>query len=100
MPVVLPVVLGDDTPLGEDVPLREDVPPAAPPDAPPAEPPPAPPPPAAKVQLLDKARAVANMIVVIFMSLVSLFVDERQELEWRDVPFEPITISSNDPLRF
>ena len=84
MPVVLPVVLGDDMPLGEEDVLAPvdpeelpaelpDAPPAAPPAPPPAPPPP--PPPAANAQLPVTARAVANMIVVIFMISVSLFVD-------------------------
>jgi hypothetical protein len=75
-PVVLLVPMPVALPLGEDTPPEADVPPvaepaAAPPPAPPAPaPPPPPPPPAAKAQVLETARAVANKIVVSFMEFL------------------------------
>jgi hypothetical protein len=75
MPVVLPVVLGEDIPLGEDVPIEPVELPAELPDAPPAAPP------AAKAQLLATTMAVANMTVVIFILLspCSLTRDKKRK---------------------
>jgi hypothetical protein len=96
MPVV-PVLLDDPTP-GAPIPLpavppvpEDDAPPAAPPapapapaPAPPPEPPP-PPPPAANAQEVDRASAVASMIVVIFIS--PLLACRIEDKDHRGAPF-------------